>query len=75
MTAYRYGNAGTVMSLLAIAGFVGSYFVPLPGRPAPGHEHEALLLVQEWGRVLLFYGSAALLILAVVFWFISRKTR
>lgn len=75
MTGERYGQIGTVIGVMAVVSLVGSFLVPVPGRPEPGHEGEFLLQLQDWFRVILFYGSGVLFAAAVVFWRLSRPPR
>lgn len=75
MTRERYGQIGTVIGVMAAVSLVGSFLVPLPGRPEPGAEGEFLLQFQDWFRVILFYSSGVLFAAAAVFWRLSRVPR
>ena len=75
MTRERYGQIGTVAGVMAVVSLVGSFLVPLPGRPEPGHEGEFLRQLQDWCRVILFYGAGVLFAAAVVFWRLGRVPR
>jgi len=68
MTRERYGIFGTVIAVLALVSLVASLLIPLPGRPEPGHVPGVIFQLQNWGRVVLFYGSGVLLVVACVFW-------
>lgn len=74
-THERYGTLGTVVGLLAVAALFGAFLVPLPGRPAPGYERDLMFQVQNWSRVVLFYGSGILLIVAILLWRLGREPR
>jgi hypothetical protein len=68
----RYGTLGAMIALLALASFIGSFVIPLPGRPEPGHEHDLTLQLLSSSRPLLFYGSGVLLLAAIAIWVFGR---
>jgi hypothetical protein len=73
MARERYGSLGALLAVLAVVSFIGSLLIPPPGRPAPGYEPALIVLLPDWGRVGLFYGSGVLLAAAITLWMLARR--